>query len=141
MKKMAFTGFVIVLMFTVAVFAAQKRYSYDDDIKTIVSSNCTLCHSWQGTYSKFLAQVSQETITSGNLIVVPEKPDESVFVWRIEGKMANGDPITQMPKGGDPLSDETIQMIRDWIEQGAIECCPTVAVQSHTWTQVKNKYK
>ena len=37
--------------------------------------------------------------------------------------------------------EEMIQMFRDWIEQGVIECCPKVDVHSHTWSQVKNKYK
>ena len=136
MKRKAFTGFVLVLMFTVGVVISQKIYTYDDDIKPVFNTYCVECHSFTGVYENLMAQKSDD-----NPIVVPESADESVLIWRLEGKTSTGASIIQMPFGGDPLSEDTITMFRDWIEQGAIECCPTVDVQSHTWSQVKNNYK
>lgn len=53
------------------------------------------------------------------LRVDPGNPDESYLLLKIEG-----DPSivgSRMPLGRTPLSDEQIQLVRDWIEDGAPE--------------------
>lgn len=51
------------------------------------------------------------------LRVAPGAPDESYLVMKIEG--APGIIGARMPRGRPPLSDEQIQLIREWIAEGA----------------------
>jgi hypothetical protein len=45
-----------------------------------------------------------------------------------------------MPKFGTPLSAASIQMVRDWITQGALESQP-VEVQERSWGAVKEIFR
>ncbi|NIX01217.1 MAG: hypothetical protein GWN13_23845, partial [Phycisphaerae bacterium] len=49
--------------------------------------------------------------------VEPGQPDSSYIVWKIEGRQ--GIQGQRMPLGGSPLSQEKINMMRDWILNGA----------------------
>lgn len=52
----------------------------------------------------------------GGVGFVPGKPDEGSLVKYIRGEMK-----PQMPKGEDPLTDEQLRIIRQWIAAGAID--------------------
>jgi len=57
-----------------------------------------------------------------NLIrVKPGDPDNSFIIQKLEGKRFDGLPIlgAQMPDGGTPLQQSTIDVIRQWIANGA----------------------
>lgn len=47
--------------------------------------------------------------------IEPDDPDNSYLVRKIEGTGLQG----RMPLGGAPLSQQTIQLIRDWVSAGA----------------------
>lgn len=49
--------------------------------------------------------------------VAPGKPDQSYLVMKLEG--SGGIQGSQMPLGGPPLSQETINTIKKWISDGA----------------------
>jgi hypothetical protein len=49
--------------------------------------------------------------------VSPGDPDQSYLIQKIEGHAAVG---AQMPLGQTPLPQETIDVIRDWIANGAL---------------------
>ena len=44
-------------------------------------------------------------------------PDNSYLIHKLEGTQAVG---AQMPEGGPFLPQETINVIREWIQQGAV---------------------
>lgn len=54
----------------------------------------------------------------GNTLVIPGDPDNSYLVRKLEG----GPDIAgdQMPPGG-ALDAERLQLVRDWIEAGALD--------------------
>ncbi len=52
----------------------------------------------------------------GKKIVQAGEPDNSPLVDKIEASPEFGD---RMPKGGSPLSDDQISLIRNWIADGA----------------------
>ena len=52
----------------------------------------------------------------GTEIVQPNEPGNSPLVDKIEPDPRFGD---RMPQGSGPLSDDQIQLIRDWISEGA----------------------
>ena len=90
---------------------------------------CSGCHS--GPTSDFLpsgmnltatnsfaALVGVESIQVAGLNrVEPGDPDNSYLIDKLEGRQAEG--TSQMPQGGPFLPQETIDMIRDWISDGA----------------------
>jgi hypothetical protein len=60
-----------------------------------------------------------EADNAGKLRVVPGDPDASFLIQKLEGPEAGeGD---QMPDSGDPLPQEVIDVIRQWIEDGALD--------------------
>lgn len=70
--------------------------------------------------------------------VEPFNPDNSYIICKLE----NCPTIVgqQMPLVGGPLPQTTIDVIRDWISLGALEF-GGVAVDEHTWGQVKAQYR
>lgn len=91
------------------------------DIKPILDQNCVGCHAWMKSSQSLLAQKSKGPSTKDMPIVSVSKPDSSVIIWRLEGKLPSGAQLGQMPKGKAALPAETIGKIRAWIQQGAMD--------------------
>ncbi len=98
--------------------------SYLDDIQIIFNGTCggAGCHidsSQSGvnlsSYDEVLNSVGQQY---GREIVEPGSPDESPLVDKIEPNPEHGQ---RMPFGRDPLSNQQIEQIRVWIEEGAMD--------------------
>jgi hypothetical protein len=51
--------------------------------------------------------------------VEPGDPENSYLIWKLEGRA--GIVGSRMPLGGPFLSQEQVDLIRDWIEAGAAE--------------------
>jgi len=139
MKRLLSVLFITILLSAAVVYAVDY-YTYSD-VKTIMNTNgCIGCHQAFGTYNTMISMTSSAAATSGLFIVNPAKPDSSVIIWRLEGKMADGTPLTLMPMGGDKLPDAKILVFRDWIEQGAVETFVGVD-DTRTWGDIKRKFK
>jgi len=140
MKKAGYLLLLFSVIFIAhALLKAEETITYNADIKPVISSKgCSGCHGFAGTYENLMAAVSSKTV-NGVPIVNPAKPDSSVIIWRIEGKLPSGETISRMPPGGS-LPEETITLFRTWIEQGANEDIST-GVEKHTWSEIKRKYK
>ncbi len=146
MKKAGFIPVMILaLLVSQVVIWGGEYVTYNDDIGPIIKSNCSGCHlwsgTWEGSYEDIIKAKSIYT-AAGIPIVYPSKPDSSVIIWRIEGKLPSGDLITLMPKFRESLPEKTIELFRTWIEQGAYEDAP-VAVEDETitWSEIKRKFK
>lgn len=50
--------------------------------------------------------------------VKPHHPDESYLIFKLEGAKIVGEP---MPMGEEPLPDSVITVIRQWIDNGALD--------------------
>lgn len=101
--------------------ADMSALGYLTDIRPILAGNCIGCHEWTKTYPALMAQVSEDSETSGLRIVCPAKPDSSVIVWRLEGMLPSEEKIMSMPKGRNMLPVEMRGAVRAWIAQGAPE--------------------
>ena len=98
--------------------------SYMDDIQIIFNGTCggAGCHiesSQSGvnlsSYDDVMSSVGQQY---GREIVEPGNPDASPLVDKIEPNPEHGQ---RMPFGRDPLSNQQIEQIRVWIEEGALD--------------------
>lgn len=149
MKKWGLT--IIIALFAISAIPGSGQYlaseppTFTRDIQPILDPNCYDCHGfniwkWMATYESIMAYVSDIEPTRGIPIVYPSKPDSSVLIWRLEGRLPSGEEINYMPSGFDPLDADTIQMIREWIRNGAPD--DPVEVQSNTtWGEVKSMFR
>ncbi len=93
-----------------------KVKSFQSDIKPIFQTHgCLGCHGTQANLS--LATVP--SILTGGVhgpAVVAGNADSSLIIKKLSPTPPFGN---RMPGGGTPLNDATIQIIKDWINEGA----------------------
>lgn len=113
------------ILLPVIIFAAlpvflYAQVDYSEDIQPIFNQNCTSCHGSQNgvTLSSYDAVMSSVGSQYGTEIVVPNEPDQSPLVDKIEPNPEFG---SRMPQGGPYLNDEQINLIKTWISEGANE--------------------
>ena len=80
----------------------------------VFERNCLQCHGDSGQFKESLLIEYNSLIQSGS--VIPGQPDASELYKRLLGPTENG---AQMPLNLPPLTDESIEIIRGWIENGA----------------------
>jgi hypothetical protein len=91
----------------------------------VFNPSCTVCHSGASaplglrldagsSFTSIVAVRSRQD--SSSLLVAPGLPDESYLIRKLEGSAAEGE---QMPLGGPPIPQSTVDFVRQWIADGA----------------------
>ena len=92
--------------------------SFQNDVKPLFNRyGCTSCHG--GSNNLFVTSVA--SLMRGGLngpAIVPLKPENSILVQKIKPNPSFGD---RMPQGGPYLKDDEIQIIVNWIKDGAMD--------------------
>lgn len=98
--------------------------SFSTDIQPIFTANCSGCHGSSGGLSlaagasrSNLVDVQAQAGCTDRKRVLPGNSASSVLYLRVAGNTC-GD---RMPKGGSALPIASINLIRDWIDQGALD--------------------
>lgn len=101
---------------------AAESVDYNRDIRPILSDNCFRCHGpdegeRQTEWRLDLKESALGLTDSGETAIVPYNSDESAIYQRISAE----DEFMRMPPAdsGKSLTDEQIELIRRWIDQGA----------------------
>jgi len=97
------------------------QIDYTTQIQPIFENNCTSCHINGGTYSGGLDLSSYALVTEGGSsgnTVVPF--DHSISELYIRITLPESDQQF-MPKNNSPLSQSDIDLIAQWIDEGALE--------------------
>lgn len=101
----------------VTIVTETPQISYAQQIQPIFTASCggSQCHIG-GTANGLSLSNYTSLMQGGNsgAVVIAGNPDNSIIVGRLEGTIT-----PQMPFGRDPLSPSQIQLIRDWITEGA----------------------
>lgn len=87
--------------------------SFADEIAPVLVSQCLACHNARTAKGRFSVETYQSLMRggeSGDVVSVAD-PDFSTLLLLLESG--------EMPKDGDPLSDETIDEFKLWIASGA----------------------
>lgn len=95
-----------------------RKISYDKDIRPIFQTHCQGCHQPSkkgGDYVMTDFSLLLKGGESEETAIVAHKPDESYLIHRI----SKTDGAAEMPQGKKPLADSEIDLIRQWITQGA----------------------
>ena len=122
-------NFIFIIVFISKLFT---QIDYTTQIQPIFNDNCTSCHVNGGTYSGGLDLSSYaETIAGGSSgnTVVPLDHSNSLLYNRIT--LPENNPQF-MPKNDDPLNQSDIDLIIQWIDEGALET-PAVEYSGPVW--------
>jgi hypothetical protein len=93
--------------------------SFAHDIRPLLSESCD-CHQRLATAG--LSTASYEALrrggtSSGTSMIVAGKPCESVFFEKLEPTPPFG---ARMPLNKNPFTHEELQLVSDWIAEGAL---------------------
>ncbi len=111
--KIRWLPFVLLL---VSPAAALEPIEFNRDIRPILSNNCFYCHGFDQANRK--AGLRLDTFDGATeYAIVPGSPDESELLQR----MLSDDPdvIMPPPDSEKQLSTREIELVREWIRQGA----------------------
>ena len=100
---------------TIDVVAELPPVSYTNDIRPILYANCINCHI--GGIQGGLRMDNYTLLMAGGNsgpVIIPGDAENSLLVERIEGRVA-----PRMPLDRPPLSQQNIDLIRTWIDDGA----------------------
>ena len=95
-----------------------RKISYDKDIRPIFQTHCQGCHQPSkkgGDYVMTDFSLLLKGGESKETAIVAHKPAESYLIHRI----SKTDGAAEMPQGKKPLADSEVDLIRQWITQGA----------------------
>ncbi|WP_114748241.1 DUF1553 domain-containing protein [Pleomorphovibrio marinus] len=96
----------------------QDPISYNQHIRPIVNNKCIACHGGvkqSGGFSLLFEEEAKAPTESGKPAIIPGKAKDSEMVSRL----THHDAELRMPYGREPLSEDEIELITKWIDQGA----------------------
>jgi hypothetical protein len=100
------------------VFRPARRVDFNTQVKPIINSKCITCHGGvraKGGFSLLFREEAFAKTQSGNPAIIAGDPDHSEMIRRITSK----DPEIRMPYQHEPLTKGEIDVLRDWIREGA----------------------
>ena len=91
--------------------------SYVSQIAPIMKESCEVCHNSRSPLGGLSVSRFADTLKGGRHVddITPGRPETSLILDYLTGKR------NLMPKGGSPLSNDKIALIRKWIAEGARE--------------------
>ena len=98
----------------------QGEVQFNRDIRPILTKECTACHGGvkaAGGISFIFRDIALGEGDSGNRAIVPGKPEKSEVMRRI--RSTDPDEVMPKPKHGSPLGAHEIELIEQWISEGA----------------------
>ena len=118
-KRVLFLSAALALAGAAAA-RADDKIDFTTQIQPIFVEHCAKCHGPEKTQGKMrldtVAGIQQKMAADPKLLV-PGEPDNSELYERIT--LPDKNP-KRMPKMTDPLSKEAIELIGNWIKQGAV---------------------
>src|SRR5437773_2927945 len=108
---------LITLHFSsVVVFAQTKPVEFNRDIRPILSNHCFVCHGPDNNLRKAKLRLDDEKNAHKNVIIAGQPLLSEVF-----RRLITDDEDEKMPppRTKKVLTQAEIQLVHDWIEQGA----------------------
>ncbi len=121
-KRFIFLGLPLLLL-TLLVFLWPTLYpaepvDFSTDIKPILNQRCIVCHGGVKKNSDLGFLFREDALgatKSGKPAIIPGDANGSELIRRVR----EHDPELRMPYEKSPLSEDEIQLLADWIDQGA----------------------
>ncbi len=101
---------------------ARPKIDYSRDIRPILANHCFACHGPDPKALKAglrldLPEMARQKSKSGEIAVVPGKPDKSELVARVLSKDKGA--VMPPPEHGKPLTADQKELLRAWVAAGA----------------------
>ncbi|MCU0714249.1 MAG: DUF1549 domain-containing protein [Pirellula sp.] len=95
-----------------------EEVDFNRDIRPLLNRHCTACHGGVKMAGEVSFVTRDTVLPPSGWVVKPGEPDVSLLIERVE----SSDPDIRMPppEHGAALKAEEIQLLRRWIEQGAV---------------------
>lgn len=112
---------IALLLVTVLIFTFSTRthsIDFNTEVKPILNKKCITCHGGvkrQAGFSLLFRSEALANTESGKPAIIPGKPGESEMIRRL----TLHDPEERMPYKHEPLSQDEINTLTQWIKQGA----------------------
>jgi hypothetical protein len=115
-----YSGLLILLL---AAACRAENEDFNRDIRPILAENCFRCHGFDPAGRKGGLRLDDRDgatgkLKSGDVAIVPGKPDSSELVKRITA--TDDDDLMPPPATGKKLKPEQIQALRRWVAEGAV---------------------
>ena len=124
-SRMTFRSSVFFLLLwpSAAKAAPVVPVSFNRDIRPLMSNTCFHCHGPDASHrkAKLRLDIREEALKpgkSGELPIVPGKPDESEIMKRIFS--ADEDELMPPPEEHKPFTQEQKEIFRRWVAEGAV---------------------
>lgn len=101
----------------------ERQVSFQRDVQPILNDKCVECHKppqGKGYLKTGLSMASYEALMQGTFygpVIVAGDSRHSILNMLVEGRV---DPSMRMPHGRQPLGSEDIEILRLWVEHGAL---------------------
>ena len=98
--------------------AREGSVSFEKDVLPVLERSCGECHSAKENFSNLRLDTAAAILKGGDLgkVLEPGNPDESSLYVRVSLPQ---DDLDFMPVEGEPLNEDEVETLRQWIEQGA----------------------
>ena len=102
-----------------AVDAAETKVDFVKDIQPIFEKSCLKCHGPEKQKGKLRLDSKDSTFkrAADSQVIVPGNAEKSDLYRRMTLPQSDDD---RMPNEGDPLPKAQIDLVKDWINQGAV---------------------
>jgi len=118
-KKYWLVPFIIVVgLASYSWIFSTRAVDYNAQVKPILNKKCISCHGGvrrKGGFSIMFREDAVAPTESGKPAIIPGDPDRSEFIRRL----TSHSPEDRMPYHDKPLAEEEINILRQWIREGA----------------------
>lgn len=117
-KLLLISGALLAALVVTTGLIGHKKVDYNTEVKPLFNKKCISCHGGVKKESGFSLLFRSEALgktESGKPAIVPGDPDKSEMIRRI----TTNDPEDRMPYKHAPLSDKEIDMLKQWVKEGA----------------------
>lgn len=118
MKNYSKIFFLAATVFLWLTGCKDEKIDFSAQVKPILNKRCISCHGGvkrNADFSLLFRHEALDTTESGKLAIIPGDPNHSEMIRRVNLK----DPEERMPYKEEPLSNEEIRILTQWIEEGA----------------------
>ncbi|MGN6437174.1 MAG: DUF1553 domain-containing protein [Agriterribacter sp.] len=118
-KKLLVVSVVLIAALIVTTsLIGHKRVDFSSEVKPLFNKKCISCHGGvkkEGGFSVLFREEALDTTEGGTPAIIPGNPDKSEMIRRLTAS----DPEERMPYKHEPLSQQEIDMLKQWIKEGA----------------------
>ena len=118
MKERARRILVFICVVSCSWACQEKRVDFSTQVKPILNKKCISCHGGvkrSANFSVLFRKEALDTTESGKFGIIPGDPGHSEMIRRI----TSNDPEVRMPYKEEPLTAEEINILTEWVDQGA----------------------